>query len=274
MRGEGSVEPTLRVVINDNPAFAFLRAHGYEIVATSPAYEDVSLRHADRFVDGGEINEFEFYLLRTSVALDLVDSLAPDYLSAQHRQRILDGFDFIKSEASSPAPWPRFLFVHIPTPHLPVVFGAHGEPVRAENSLGFYSDFLAGRDLGEEEFKRLYRDQLAFLDGLAVQAVDSIIAADARAVVVVFSDHGVRAFFDQSDLGGTDLDAVFGNLVAARTPVRQGLYSGNVTAVNLLSTILNSYLGARFPTAPNRTFASGVSSPFELHEFPNPDAGG
>lgn len=50
--------------------------------------------------------------------------------------------------------------MHIAAPHLPVVFDADGGPVRAENSLGFYSDFLADHDIGAREFARLYVGQL------------------------------------------------------------------------------------------------------------------
>lgn len=101
--------------------------------------------------------------------------------------------------------------------------------------------------------------------------MDAIIEGNPAAVAIVFSNHGPRAYLDQSDLAGSDLHAVFANLVAARTPGRNGLYPANVTTVNLLSILFNAYLDTILPTAPNRTFASGASSPFELREFPNPD---
>ncbi|NTV04818.1 hypothetical protein HGA89_07945 [bacterium] len=46
--------------INEGSFFEDIHGLGYEVIAISPAFEHVALRQADRFIDTGQLNEFEW----------------------------------------------------------------------------------------------------------------------------------------------------------------------------------------------------------------------
>jgi hypothetical protein len=252
--GGGRVQPTLRTTLNHNPTFDLLRERGYEIVTSAPPYEDVTLRSADRYLDDGQVNEFELHLMRSTLLLDLVDGLAPDFLSEQHRQRLLSAYRHIELEAARAVPFPRFLFVHVVGPHMPAVFDADGNPLRAENTFNWYSDTIIDRGVDAAEFGRQYVGQLRYLDELTVAAVERIVSADPEAVVIVFSDHGSRSRLNIHEPAASDFDEALANLFAARTPGHEQLFPDTITLVNVLPILFNAYFGLDLPTSPDRAY--------------------
>ena len=79
IRGEVTDHTRLRKVLNENQVFAFLRDRGYRIVTSSPGYEHVSMRLADTYLDDGELNDFEYHLVRYTAFQWLVNRAAPDF---------------------------------------------------------------------------------------------------------------------------------------------------------------------------------------------------
>ena len=270
---EARVQPTLRSTLNRNPVFDLLRGRGYEIVTSAPPYEDVTLRSADRYLDDGQVNEFELHLMRSTLLLDLVDRLAPDLLSEQHRQRLLSAYRHVELESARSVPFPRFEFIHVVGPHMPAVFDADGSPVRAPNTFNWYSDTIVDRDIDAAEFARQYIGQLRYLDELTVAAVERIVSADPQAVVIVFSDHGSRSRLDIGHPERSDFDEALATLFAARTPGHEDLFPDTITLVNLFPILFNAYFGLDLPTSPDRTYTPADGPIFQLHEVPSPDAG-
>ena len=82
----------VREAINDNAMLDLLHGRGYEVEAIVSGWEQVTMREADRFMDGGQINEFEIGILRRSLVGHALESLAPDFVSAQQRDRITGVF--------------------------------------------------------------------------------------------------------------------------------------------------------------------------------------
>jgi hypothetical protein len=268
------VQPSLRVALNENPVFDLLREHGYEIVTSAPPYEDVTIRGADRYLDDGQINEFEIHLMRSTVVLDVVNAAAPDFLSAEHRARLMSAFGHIDQEAGRSVPFPRFIFVHVVGPHMPAVFDANGAPIRAPNTFNWYSDTIIDRELAPDEFGRLYSDQARYLDGLTAVAVQHIVAADPDGVVIVFSDHGSRSRLDVHDPTASDFDEATANLFAARTPGHEHLFPDTITLVNVFPTLLNAYFGLQLPTSADSIYTpvGGGLFPDEVVPTPTPGA--
>ncbi|MDP9482852.1 MAG: hypothetical protein M3P84_06480, partial [Chloroflexota bacterium] len=73
-RPAGSI---IRVAINDGPVLQRLRNTGYELVALASSYEEPALRSVDRWIDTGELNEFEVNLFRRSILRPLLPVIAP-----------------------------------------------------------------------------------------------------------------------------------------------------------------------------------------------------
>ena len=88
---------------------------------------DVTLRQADVFLDNGALNEPERHLIRGTTLQYLIDAVDPNALADQHRQRIEAGLDYVDQVAGRLAGGsPTFAFLHVPSPHIPVVMDASG----------------------------------------------------------------------------------------------------------------------------------------------------
>ena len=141
----------------------------------------------------GGLTRFETFLLRTSIARALMDfssrvQQSQEVLSndpiEDHRERILFALDQLSHVASLPSP--KLVFVHILSPHPPMVFGRNGEHVNE-------GEFETGRT--DEQVERLlleaYADQVEFLNGRLLEAVQSIKAAsEAPPIIIILGDHG------------------------------------------------------------------------------------
>ena len=260
----------VRDVINDNATWTFLRDRGYEIDAVSSGFEQVVIREADRFVDTGQLNEFELAVLKRSIAGRLLDALAPDVASAQQRDRIRGAFDALATAPSWIGDGPQFVFVHVPSPHPPWVFEADGSPRTVSFRDVWLEESPDTTGLTVPQLKAGYADQVADVDRRMLEALpklDAAIAARGRpAVVIVFSDHGSWI--------GTDADMRlrFKNLLAVRSSERTVTFEPNLTLVNLLPSLFEQLFGVEWVRRPDTQYRFGATSAFELFAVDDPDA--
>lgn len=263
----------VRNVINDNATFTFLRSRGYEIDAISSGFEQVAMREADRFIDTGQINEFEIAVLRRSVLNHLLAWLTPDFVSSQQRERIQGVFDEFAASPSWSGDRPRFVFAHVPSPHAPWVFHADGSPRTVADIQNFFAETPASVGLSNAELALAYGDQVVDSDRRLIAALDQLttaIAARGRpAVVVVFSDHGSWVYAD-----GGDIRLRFKNLVAVRATDTKLTLEPNVTLVNLLPSLFEQLYGAGWVRRADTQYRFGPRDSFDLIAVPDPDAVG
>jgi hypothetical protein len=100
-----------------------------------------------------------------------------------------------------------------------------------------------------------YAAQLAYVDGLAIDALDEVIAGiPADAVIIVMGDHGPDAYIDWDHLETTPTLERFATLFAARTPGFDRLFGDAPTPVNLIPTLLNTYAGMDLPIHSDHAF--------------------
>jgi len=264
-------QPLLRNVINHSAALALLRERGYEIATTASGFEGVTLRQADVYLDSGELNEFETTLIRATPIGWLLDRLGVDVLGDQLRSRVRHAFEFLHQLAVTPSSRPRFAFVHLTTPHAPLIFGTDGKPVATT-----FDDPFAFPDRPAHEraaFIEAYRGGVEYLDGLVVDAIDDLLASAPPGrdpIIVLFSDHGPR-----TGLGGSAQEQrteQLANFLAVRAPGRANLFEEDATLVNVLPTLFDAYLGTQLPRSPDRSHLTRGDHLFELAEVPGPDA--
>jgi hypothetical protein len=182
-------------LINDAPIPAAYEAAGYttySIVSPAPGHD---WRTADVVLDSPWPSNFDAHLLSHG----MLGLWLP--FRAMHRADILDSFRYLEESAGTS---PRFVFAHILKPHDPYVFAADGSPaepcgIECKNHAGPPNAMLGDRLIG----------QTTWLNGQVLHALDQIIAVDPYAIVVLFSDHGVRR--DRSDM-----DEWFRTLFASR----------------------------------------------------------
>ena len=256
-------------VVQENPVFDALHAAGYEIDGISSGFAQISLREADRFIDSGEINEFEVAILRRTIAGDLVNAIAPDLVASGGRSRIRATLGTLGALAAEKSDHPRFVFAHVPSPHPPWVFNADGSPRSSPDLHTIYEEMPETTGLSEDELKLAYAGSVRALWTLVLDAIDSIDrASTAPPVVVVFGDHG-------SWVGAMPGDPRlrFLPLLAARVPGHTSPFANGEALVNVFPDLLNPLLGIRLPRVdPAPTFMFGQRDQYDLHPIGDPNA--
>lgn len=256
-----------RSVINDNQTFTFLRSRGYEIGAISGGFEQSAVREAEWFIDTGQISEFEIALLRRSILRPVIQGLAPDAVSGQHRARIQAVFDEFGASPSRPGHRPRFVFAHVPSPHAPWVYRADGSHRTVIDLQDFYAEYLIG--FATEELALAYGDQLVDIDRRLLESLhrldEGIEARSRSAVVVVFSDHGTSIHADG------DIRLRYKNLLAVRATDHELVLEDNLTLVNLLPSLFEQLYGVPWVRRPDTQYQY-ARNVFDLMEVDDPDA--
>lgn len=241
IRGEVNDHTRLRKVLNDNRLFAFLRDRGYRIVTSSPGYEHVSMRLADTYLDGGQLNDFEYHLVRYTAFQWLVNRIAPDFFGDQQRGRIASGMSAITDVIGRPSDEPVFAFIHIPAPHPPIVFDAQGGHAPRPPSGDIFQQAHSLEELDAEA----YASQVEYLDRAVVEALDAGLAARGGAtapVIIIMSDHGAAP--RPEVFQGAGEEEHYANLFAASTPGKTGLFPEDVSPVNVFRILLDAYFDA------------------------------
>ena len=236
-------------VINDNAVFANLRARGYEIDSIGSGYEEVAMREADRFVDTGQLNEFEIGMLRRTVFGNLLRVVAPDFVSAQQRSRIQGILDETVVLASESAARPRLLFAHVPSPHPPWVFHADGSPRTVPDLTSFFRESPEETGLTGPELEDGYKGQVADIDRKLLATLDRLeprLHSGGRpAVVIVFSDHGTWIGATGDDRGRRDR-----NLLAVRSTEANVTFGSDETLVDVFPSMFEQLFGPGWRDAP------------------------
>ena len=263
IRGEADPQPLLRDVTNGARGLKFLKDQGYETIATAPGYEEVALRQSDVFLDSGQMNEFEVVLMRETALSAVIPAVAPDFMADQHRARVEAGLDSIRQLVPATAATPRFVFIHIPIPHAPIVYGPSGEHLRMSVNLPY--DYNSdGQSL--EVQRAEYAAQLGYLNNQVLAALDDALARlDHDSVIILWSDHGSRIDLDADP--ELSRQEYVSNFFAARTPGHPDLFGDSPTLVNTLPTLFETYLRTSTPRSPERFFVSHQAAPFRWIEI-------
>jgi hypothetical protein len=259
--GDPAENGQYRQAINHNKVFDLMRGQGYEVVATGSGWEQLALRQADVYMDGGQLNSFEVALLQTSGLGFLIQQVAPDWLGDQTRDRIDGTFEELRQVAETPSSRPRLVISHMLAPHPPLVYGPDGEHLRIDfsNAINIESD---------QETRAAYVGQVAYVNSHVLPVLDALTTSPRRpTVVVLMSDHGSR--LDTSAGSSVMSPEANRNFFAALTPGHRGLFGDSPTPVNLFPNLLNAYLGMNLPILPDRSFTSSGGDPMNVTPLPS-----
>jgi hypothetical protein len=261
----------VRDVVNDNVTLEMLRSRGYEIEASSSGFEEVSIREADRFIDPGQINEFEIGMLRRSVLGEVLSAVAPDAASAQQRDRIRGVLDVLASAPARATDRPTFHFAHVPSPHAPWVFRADGSPRTVADLEAFYAETSGPTKLDHDELVAGYKDQVVDIDRRLLETLDRLDAGIAErgrpAVTIVFSDHGSWIGAQEGDIR-----LRFKNLLAVRGTDVDVDVDPDATLVNVMPTLFGQLFGTAVQPRADTTYRYDARDVFDLVRVDDPDA--
>ena len=234
----------LSAAINDSSSVATLRSLGYEVVASGSAFGEVALMSADVYLESGGLTQFEHQIARFTWLASVVDTVAPQWMPEEHRQSVRTAFANWQSVAEQRSDQPRFMLTHVLSPHAPFVFTEDGSPHPVQECFpeqcALWDTEMQATGLTHAEISAGFTSQLVYLNGLILDTADAVIAADPDAVIVFFSDHGIRYDAD-------DRDEFFRNFLASRTPGHAALFPEDASPVNILPLVLNTYSRSDLP---------------------------
>ena len=236
------------------PTLETLRQHGYETVAIPSIVNEFKLRTSDRDLDTGQMVQLETVLLGRTLLAQIVNWIAPNLLYDQQRNRSMDAIAALEATATDGRQ--QFVFAHVMLPHAPFVFGPNGEPLSQPECLPVCSIFEPPAD--HDEWLRLYRDQVIFVNERLLEMIDSMRSGGADPVIVLMSDHGSRAFQAENP------EEMLLNFFAASTPGAPGLFPDDATPINLFPRLFGAYLDEQIDLVPERFFLPAGDGPLEI----------
>jgi hypothetical protein len=253
--------------LRHNQVRALLEQLGYATVAVETGYywsewEDADDYRAPQRGWLAGMSAFEATLLRSTAAWAAIDALPilPAFLvrdldrsTEAHRERISFVLDTLEQLPLEPGP--KFVFIHLVSPHRPFVFDAEGNPVDDEYTW-------TRSNIGVDAYKQGYREQIAYLNGRIENIVRTMISESAvPPVIVMQGDHGPEEGSSQDRM--QILNAIY---LAGHGP--DGLYP-TITSVNTFRVIFNTLFEARLPLLPDESYFSTYDDPFNYQTVSN-----
>lgn len=264
--GPLATDPTVpNYLLEHNRTVAFLKSLGYTFLFF-PSQWWVSTEH-NREADW-EFQPWTGFSLgrdatRSDLRRSLVRSTALDLLrrdhahDADHVRRTLAALTQVPGVAG-----PTFVFAHIINPHRPYVFDADCRTART----GAGGSDAAGR-------RRGYVDQVQCLNRQLLGVVRTLLKRSSPPPIILLQgDHGTNVLeYSKARTAGEvspgQASERFGAFGAYYLP--QGgssRFAGSTTTVNLLRDVLDYYLDAAVPRAPDALYMSLERTPYDLTE--------
>ena len=247
----------------ENKVVMFLKDNGYKFVRINPDGAIISYnKNADVNADCNKWKEFSTILLQTTVLFNM-DFLLSDI----PRQQILCGFDY-----AGKVPYlegPKFVYIHLLTPHHPFVFTENGGYVSKVNQNGILED---PNDNKTSINKKSYVDQLIFVNKKMGDLIDKILSESKNPpIIIIQSDHGPDIYMTDSFKNGKTMPQ--DDFIKARFRILNALYlpnggnkiiPRNLTSVNSFRYIFNYYFKTDYEILENKNY---YSPDYHLFEF-------
>lgn len=229
---------------------------GYATVAFPTDYYPTELEDADYYFTPGvldldlyeitrPLNQFESLLVRSSLLRAISDidvfRLSPRFKfvsdliedpNLQRRELVLFVLESLKqvSELESP----KFVFVHIQSPHEPYVFNKVGEIVPEEKLRNREGNVLL-------DLNQFYIDQLHYLNSRLLETIENIIEKSEKPPIIILqSDHGPEFIENWDEPDSDELEARLAILNAYYLPedCNEDLYP-TISPVNSFRIVFN-----------------------------------
>ncbi len=238
------------LLVRENKVARFLSENGYAVYDfpyRGFAVQKMAREHFAHTLAGESLlfDDFIKALFDMSVLYPFSEKWQKDegrYLSFI-RRHVLYVLDELPEVARRPGP--KFVLVHLYSPHAPFLFDRDGGPVPAEHSLDYSQ-------------RRYYLEQYQFVSRRIAETVEKVLAASAAPPVIVLqSDHGYRGSFRKPlhhVVSAEEKHKIFLALLLPGCDTSR--LEPALSPVDVFRIILNCYLGQRLPLHPARTSGS------------------
>ena len=257
----------LDALIDHNRLSRELRKDGYQFFAITTGFPSLLFKSADvRLVKGDGSAMFTTALLaKTPFPLGALLSGAQ---FETRREYVKGGFRALESLAG-PRATPKFVYAHILAPHPPFVFDANGLAKNPKMPFGLFdANHFNDEGGSDEDYIEGYRGQAQYVAKEVLHVLDTLLSAPgADPIIVIHGDHGPKSHVNQDKIEETDLNELFGILMAVRAPeeIRKQL-AEDLTPVNVFREILTLGYERDLPPLPNKSYYSAWETPLDFTE--------
>lgn len=234
-----------------------LEAQGYQSISISTNWTITDNVTTDRYFHPLPVmlTDFEGFIMdRTPLRFmePILRSFTSLSTAESHREIIL--YNFTTLAELPDLPGPKFVFVHLISPHPPFVFDQAGMPLHSTQSFTFQDANEFPGSL--QEYRNQYIGQVQFVNQQLRKTIDSILEqSDIPPVILLQADHGSGLL---TDLGSSEKTCVrerFSTFAAYYLPtVGEDEIPSDISAVNLLRIIFNQYFDAQLPLLESKQF--------------------
>lgn len=230
-----------QALVQQNKVARFLSENGYEIYDfpfRDLAVQELARKHYFYPLTGVSIFFDDFYktLVDTSILYFLAENWQEDEdkYSSYFRKHALYIFEQVPAIVKKAGP--KFVLIHLYSPHAPFVFDKNGGAVAPEHSLD-YSD------------RKYYLEQYLYVSRRAAEMSEAILRESASPPIIILqSDHGYRGSFRKPLFHVVPLEEkrkIFLSLHLPGYPYSQ--LDSALSPVNVFRIILNHYFGQNLP---------------------------
>lgn len=249
---------------------AFLEAHGYRTVFFATHFDETDIRDGNYYEKPFAImpdNLEESFISQTNLSL-FSEPLQNEIFNSSidsFRKTILYDFENLPKVADIPGP--KFVFMHVISPHPPFLFNANGPINYKKNAVVSIGD---GQGFGGTplDYRIGYSGQVQFLDPLVLKMVDELIARSAqKPIIIIQGDHGPGMYLNYSSAAATCLYERFSILNAYYFPgVDPSSVPADISPVDTFRFIFNHYFGSNFDFLPSRQYFSAEPIAFQFED--------
>lgn len=252
--------------IHNSQTMTKLEGMEYNTVNIASGWGITSLDQVDNYKKSHPIllNDFEeIYFQFTN--LSLLGSLNQFGITTAsydtHREIILSQVNILQE--IPPLPSPKFVFVHIVSPHPPFVLDADGSPKEPDYPYTLTDDRYFFKNIST--YREGYLPQLTFVNHMILQAIDNILQrSKTPPIIILQGDHGPGALVDYRSSEKSCLYERFSILNAYYLPSISEELPHDITPVNTFRFIFNEYFQADLELLPNRYY---FSTPEKMYQF-------
>jgi hypothetical protein len=205
--------------------------------------------------NSGAISPDSFFMMLSNMTM--LDMIAHrlNFYAGQVRSDVLEKFSWL--ESISRVSGPKFIFVRVPSPHPPYVFGRNGEAV---NTLKMHIHGDIWKTSWDD--KDAYLDQLIFISKKTEELVDSILShSKPPPIIIIQADHGPQFSDEKNDFYRKRMAILNAYFVPKK--VKKSLYP-SITPVNSFRLILRDGFGVSLKLLPDRNYFSTMERPYEF----------
>lgn len=250
----------------------FLEHQGYETVAVASGFDFTTVTDSDIFSQPYPVflNEFEeIFIHQTNLShLTFLGNLGISFPSYEtHRRIVLNNFKQLDEIPALDSP--KFVFIHILSPHAPFVFDAQGNAITPDYSFSLIDG--KGAFSPPAKYQEEYVNAIKYLNIKILEAVDGIMKnSSTPPIIIIQGDHGSGAFIDYHSSANTCMSERFSILNAYYLPDVNGLkvlVPEDITPVNTFRMIFNQYFSTDLEILPDKYYFSTTSAMFQFEDI-------